>query len=103
MVISTEICKKHIVAHAAIQASAIKKEFSPALDDVAYQEVLAEKNWKRICKNKISADAATGYGIDPAKGVVVERIFDCRPFDDQLRAYVYDQNGAIVKVMIQGE
>lgn len=46
-------------------------------------------NWKRIAKNKESD--------------YVVRCFDCRPFDDQLRAYVYSRNNNIYKINLEGE
>lgn len=48
------------------------------------------KNWKRMTKEKL-------YNGD------ILRCFDCRPFDDQLRAYVTERNGEIVEVGVQGE
>jgi hypothetical protein len=33
----------------------------------------------------------------------IVRTFDCKPYDDQLRAYVYEVNGLITKVEVVGE
>jgi len=52
---------------------------------------MKEKNWKRRYK---MWDAASN---------AIERSFDCVPFDDQLRGYVYERDGKIVKVFVVGE
>lgn len=48
------------------------------------------KNWKRHTKYKDSS------------GNII-RIFDCRPFDDQLRAYVTERDGKIIETYVTGE
>jgi hypothetical protein len=57
------------------------------------------KNWKRIEKEK--AHGPFSWGDPP--GAKWRRGFDCRPFDDQLRAYVWDDGNQIIKVQIMGE
>jgi len=50
------------------------------------------RNWKRHSKGKAWDNPNA-----------IERCFDCAPFDDQLRAYVTEQNGQITDVFIAGE
>ena len=50
---------------------------------------LVEKNWKRRSKEK--------------NGNVTIRMFDCVPYDDQLRAYVADNGTTIVEIEISFE
>ena len=89
MSVSTDDCKKAIVAHCVENAEKLKKEFSPPLDNAGFQPALNPKNWKREAKY--------------SSGMEIIRDFDCRPFDDQLRAYVYSTNDEILRVVVQGE
>ena len=54
----------------------LRKEFDPIMPFQDLKNLMINpSNWKRICKFQ--------------HGNEIERIFDCRPLDDQLRLYVY--------------
>lgn len=85
----TEDCKKLIEQQCANEWERIRNEFSPPLlpEDVCKTKA---KNWRRIIKETNS--------------FVVSRVFDCRPFDDQLRAYVdWEERYHEVTISIQTE
>lgn len=67
------------------------EESTPSLAQFAAL-VTDPKNWKRHSKRQ-----------DPEDRTITERVFNCVPFDDSLRAYVLEKGGKIVKVWIQGE
>lgn len=69
-----------------------------SIDDVIEQGG-NPKNWRRFVKEKAS-NSCLGEG--PA-GAIWVRGFDCHPFVDQLRAYVWDDGKEILKVEIVGE
>ena len=55
---------------------------------------------------QFSCDGNSFRVVDKAyfeANVLAERIFDCEPYDDQLRAYVYDNGKVITAIMIVGE
>lgn len=74
--ISTKQIKENIATWIIPQIERLCKEFVPEYSKKEFQ-TLTEKpsNWKRMCKDKSFNK--------------IERIFDCKPFDDQLRLYVY--------------
>jgi len=57
-----------------------------------------ERNWKRISKAKVGK--FTRFPEDS-----VERVFDCKPLEDQLRAYVITDatDDQILSLVVQGE
>lgn len=96
--IDTAMCKDAIVAFVRANPGLVSTEFcGDGPDEVIPCTEIAKmdadasnlKNWKRHSKEK--------YG----KGNV--RTFDCTPFDDQLRAYVYDDGLKITKIIVLGE
>jgi hypothetical protein len=93
MTISSDDCKKAIVDWVKARPGHVAKQFCD-IDRNAIQAFeapsLLEKNWKRMSK------FTDGNGI-------TERIFDCRPYDDQLRGYVYDNGATILSVDVHGE
>jgi len=96
MKITTEVCKLAVVNKCKTIGQFIKDEFVPPLTDKELEETFEVKNWKR--EYKIKEQTANGRKI-------IERLFDCRPFDSQLRAYVYtDENDSrIEKIEVVGE
>lgn len=96
MKITTEICKLAIINKCKGIGDFIKNEFEPPLTDEELKETLKIKNWKREYKAKQSTRGGR---------TIIERLFDCRPFDSQLRAYVYtDENDIIIeKIDVRGE
>lgn len=89
--ITSEDCKRMIVDFVFRNKGFIAKQFVPPLTDAQLEPALKEKNWKRRYKQYSQFDDA------------IERSFDCAPFDDQLRGYVYERNGKIIKVFAEGE
>lgn len=93
----------------------------PANMQEAIAPMLLEKNWKRMGKRRCEDDYdITTYQdafrdvmpselIDAlfaqhkSKAGLTERSFNCNPYDDQLRAYVYDDGTQIVDIRVQGE
>lgn len=69
------------------------------IDDIL-KAVRNPKNWKRICKEKVSkyCEIKSPVGND-----VCCRTFNCVPFEDQLRGYVYDDGVNILLVSVEGE
>jgi len=88
--ISTADCKQAIVAWLQARPGHVQQQFTDPIDEAPS---LVVGNWKRIVK-----EFAT-WG-PPAKWM---RTFDCRPYDDQLRAYVWDDGQQIVGVEVLGE
>lgn len=92
--IDSAACKATIVEYLKNRRQELDAEFDAPLTDEEFQATLTEKNWKRISKQI--------FDVNPKR---YERIFDCRPFDDQLRAYVYtDENDTnITSIYVTGE
>lgn len=88
--ITTEICKKLIVEYCQKNKTGICNQFVPSLTDEQFAQACKESNWKRRSKSNCGTNK-------------IERMFDCKPFDDQLRAYVLEQDGNVVSVIVQGE
>jgi len=88
---STETIKPMIVKWCKDNMWIVRGQFSPMLPEKDAQVCLLEKNWKRMSKEK--------------DGETITRGFDCKPFDDQLRAYVVtDKNDSrILSIIVQGE
>lgn len=87
--------------------------FELVFEDGSYQkpEVKAEierfiedarnvDNWRRKSKSKFNAMHLPNFQHLHGS---IERVFDCYPMDDQLRAYVYEFNGKIIEIHIMGE
>lgn len=96
--INTEICKQVIVEIVNANPGCISHQFldendQPPADPLFEGPASLTKNWKRMSKNK--SDNSDEW----------ERIFDCGPYDDQLRAYVYTNrtDTIITHIMIVGE
>ena len=97
MKITTELCKEKIVEKCKGMLEFIKNEFYPILTDEEVKKVLHTDNWKRDYKQKDPYSS-------PGK-ILIERMFDCRPFDSQLRAYVYtdETDSKILEIDVRGE
>lgn len=69
----------------------LRNEFEPPIDRTVFiQKACTGKNWKRMSKE--------------SRGPRTERVFDCEPFDGQLRCYVVDDGeGNIVAHYFQTE
>ena len=95
MKVTSEACKLAIVNKCMKISEKIKDEFEPRLTDEEVEKSFIIKNWKREYKEICSYHSPNG----------IERMFDCRPFDSQLRAYVYtdDSDSHILEIDIHGE
>ena len=91
--ITTEVCKGVIVEWCKANRIYISSQFVEPLSEEMLSKAEDPRNWKRISK-------ATAYG-----GEGIEREFDCRPFDDQLRAIVLSdiEDKKLLSVIVQGE
>lgn len=92
MAISSTDCKDAIINFVNQNPGYVAKQFGDDIEDISEFEAPAKEvsNWKRVLKEK------TPKGL-------TERMFDCRPYGDQLRGYTYDDGNKIVKVKVQGE
>ena len=86
MSIRTKDCKKAIVDYIKENAGCVSSQFVPPEDEGPAQLI---SNWKRTAKSKENTETV--------------REFNCVPYDDQLRAYVYDNGLKIVRIEILGE
>ena len=84
--VTTAECKQAIVAFVKANPGLISQQFVDPIDESPAQDV---KNWKRMYKER-----EDGFN---------QRAFDCRPYDDQLRAYTRDDGDKITSVIVQGE
>ena len=91
--VTTEVCKQKIVEFCNLNKGFVCSQFVGGLSDAEYEQTLQVKNWKRMYKGKRYASGD------------IERAFDCRPFDGQLRAYVRtDENDVeIEELFVNGE
>jgi len=96
MKITVDVCKLAIVERCKNTSWLIRNEFDPPLTEEELEKTLKIKNWKQEYKSSYQKLNGKKY---------IERIFDCRPFDSQLRGYVYtDENDTrIEKVEVLGE
>lgn len=96
--LNSEGCKKELVKFCTNNESYIRNQFVPPLSDEDYKKTLKVKNWSRLSK-------LTNSCLCVKEHPGVERAFDCRPFEDQLRGYVHsDITDSVVKrVVVQGE
>lgn len=86
MSIRTKDCKEAIVDHIKNNTGCVSSQFVPP-EDEGPAKLLS--NWKRFEKYKQDGETVRG--------------FNCTPYDDQLRAYVYDNGDKIVRIEILGE
>jgi hypothetical protein len=90
MTIHTNDCKKAIVTWIKANPGHVARQFYQPGDVKSFEhDATLEKNWKRETKEK--------------DGNLTVREFDCRPYDDQLRATVWDDGNKIVRLVISGE
>lgn len=97
MKINSAMCKDAIVEYIKTHVDDIKNHFCPPLHDEELAPALISKNWVRRAKRGDSIHDPDEFGI------TVVREFDCKPFDDQFRGYVYERNNEIVGVLVEGE
>ena len=98
MSVKSADCKKAIVDWIKAHPGHVSSQFNPPEPEI---DALKEKNWKRENK-RICTDL--DVMVNPKLKVgMVERMFDCRPYDDQLRAYTYDDGEKIIYLVVQGE
>ena len=90
MSISSQDCKEAIIEFCKMNKQYICSQFIPQLNEELFILTTLTKNWKRETK-EIRDD-----------GITI-RMFDCRPFDDQLRAYVKSNDNVIFQVEVIGE
>lgn len=90
--VNSEECKKRIYLTALTDWDRISKLFDPPLQLNDTNKIIP-KNWKRISKETV-----VNNGIKSTT-----RCFDCKPFDDQLRAYVESDDNRIISITIEGE
>lgn len=95
MKIDTEHCKESIVKFVLDNPGYVARQFVPEEDETPAQKV---SNWKRMSKRLVSPFESKVY-----PGSKYVREFDCVPYDDQLRARVYDDGGKILGVVIESE
>ena len=95
MKVNSEVCKLAIVNKCKEILETIKDEFEPRLTHDQAKQSLELKNWN------LRYEETCEY----TKPSTIERMFDCKPFYDQLRAYVYTDKSDIMifKVDVQGE
>lgn len=97
MKLNAEVCKLAIIKKAGTMLETIKGEFIPRLTSEEVEQTIFVNNWTQSYRQKIVYSSTNPDGF--------ERCFDCKPFDDQLRAYVYSDptDTRIIEVEIVGE
>lgn len=109
--LSTDELRPEVARLAASRIDDIMSEFVPGTEDraVMLANVSDPKNWKRIQKYRDDNDLVDNYGLAagsyPAGSRGWMRVFDCKPLDDQLRAYVVTDpdDKVIVSCEFEGE
>lgn len=88
---TTERLRSVIALFAKSSAAHITAQFVPPSPEAAAAATVAA-NWRRITKQCLPNGC-------------IERVFDCRPLDDQLRATVItdSRDTAVLSVSIEGE
>jgi hypothetical protein len=97
MSISTADCKQAIVDFIRLNPGHVSSQFCDvAPNDISTFEAQATKtnNWKRFEKERVTHGQFKG---------MTRRGFNCNPYDDQLRAYVWDDGNTILRISIEGE
>jgi hypothetical protein len=89
MKVTSKDCKEFLVQWVQKNQPIVAAQFIPSLDANQFKLACNPNNWKRIEKYK--------------SGDVVVRIFDCKPFDDQLRGTVIEKNGLLIDAEAHGE
>lgn len=84
--ISSKDCKDAILKFAYENKEYCKSLFSY---DFLVSPLFDINNWKRICKEK--------------NNNITTRKFDCKPYEDQIRAYVTDNGIEILSIIIKDE
>jgi len=88
--VTTADCVKAIVDLAKKDgANLFYKAFEETASAADLKNITNPRTWKRITKY--------------SDGDTIERTFDCKPYEDQLRAVVKEKAGVITSVVIQGE
>lgn len=105
MSIQTADCKQAIANEVNNKTAVVDSIIAQFVEKLTSAEVINHagnpKNWARMSKLRVSY---SGRSLDETPlGATCLRIFDCRPFDDQLRAYVWDDGNQILKIEIVGE
>ena len=88
--ITTKDCKEAIIEFVSSNKAYCESLFSMSFLSAPMYEI---KNWKRMCKESKK---------EAGKKITV-RTFDCKPYDDQIRAYVTDDGINITKVEVFDE
>jgi len=97
--LSTQDCKEALIKYLTpAMVYELKKEFTNNDHAMIDTESVKISNWKRTSKSRVEHDTNAPLGS-------IERTFDCKPFDDQLRAYVYtdSKDEIILSIIVQGE
>jgi hypothetical protein len=100
MAVTTVDCKKAITDWVKSHPGHVSRQFDPPESEADAQ---LERNWKRMWKRRCDKRDIWANSELNLKAGMWERGFDCRPYDDQLRAYTYDDGERIVCVVVQGE
>ena len=95
MKINTVQCKEVIVKFIQDNPGHVARQFVPEEDEGPSQKV---SNWKRMSKRSVSPHESKEY-----PGSKYIREVDCVPYDDQLRARVYDDGSKILHVVVECE
>lgn len=95
MKIDTAQCKEAIVKFIQDNPGHVARQFVPEEDEGPSQKV---SNWKRMSKRSVPPHESREY-----LGSKYVREFDCVPYDDQLRARVYDDGSKILHVVVECE
>lgn len=83
--ITTKDCKEAIIEF--VNSNKAYCESLPPIRHLSTSTPMYEtKNWKRVCK-----EVGDKFTV---------RTFDCRPYNDRLRAYVTDDGTTIIKVEV---
>ena len=92
-------CKNSIVEFCKNNKRMICAEFDPPLDNKAFSQCLSVENWNSDMDRVKSGEMDLS---DLDSTVPEEMLYDCEPFDDQLRGYV-SVAGDKVMGYVQGE
>lgn len=102
--IGAQFCDQHGKSGTPFKATADGRVLSVADFELPAQKV---KSWKRCEKRKIGTVEAASHRVPVG---TIARMFECssgdeaqNTYEDQLRAYTYDDGQKIIKVEIAGE
>ncbi|OPZ36144.1 MAG: hypothetical protein BWY99_02077 [Synergistetes bacterium ADurb.BinA166] len=87
---TTDILRVKVAAKAVEDLGRIQSFFHP--ESVPVEALASPRNWSRLSKER----SEDGNWL---------RVFDCRPLDDQLRAYVFTDvsDGNLLSITFEGE